>query len=348
VSGSKTGVSVYNEYVQPMLEQAGIEPTLVVTKHANHAMEYMQNYDNNENNENNDNNNGIGVHSYDGIVSVGGDGLLSEIIRGIYKRPDAEEFLKTNTFGVVGAGTSNGLAKSITVEANEPYGVLESMFLICRGQTTKLDLSEYQLSDGSLFFAFLTFSWAFVADIEVGGEALRWLGRVRQDIVAVWRILFLRRYKGTLYYTNNSNNSNDNSGSTLTPVLPPLDQPPPDNCHKIEDTFIIFWPCQVSHPDTAAMASPNSKCNDGLFRIGVVRGLATRRSKLLSLFLEVEQGKHFENNSAEEVVCSSWRLVPDNDEDSANVVDGEVVPSGPIQAKVLPGKMRIFGCPKRA
>ena len=50
---------------------------------------------------------------YTGIVSIGGDGVVHEIMQGIHSRPDGRDLLKRLKFGTIGAGSSNGLSASL-------------------------------------------------------------------------------------------------------------------------------------------------------------------------------------------------------------------------------------------
>ena len=49
-----------------------------------------------------------------------------------------------------------------------------------------------------------------------------------------------------------------------------------------------------------------------------------------------------ENELTELIECAAWRLEPLTP-GSYNDLDGEVVQSGPIQGKVLPSAIQIFG-----
>ena len=54
------------------------------------------------------------ISKYNGVITVGGDGTLSEIMQGLKEREDYDELLEEKlTFGVLGGGTSNGLASTL-------------------------------------------------------------------------------------------------------------------------------------------------------------------------------------------------------------------------------------------
>ena len=141
----------------------------------------------------------LNVDRYNGIIVVGGDGVIHEALQGIRKRPDAEAVLQKLKLGVVGGGSSNGLAKSILHESKELYSPLESTFMICKGQTCSLDLSEYKTRDNS-YISFLTFSYAMIADIDIDSEVLRCLGTLRFDLWGAYLGIRLPSYAVRLSY----------------------------------------------------------------------------------------------------------------------------------------------------
>jgi hypothetical protein len=165
---SKTGARyVYEKMLNPMLEQAGVEHDALVTGRGGHAQDRMgvrqsnsskeaapsdgtskvdESLSINTDNETND------ISEYNGIIAMGGDGILFEIMQGIHARSDEKELLSKLKFGIIGCGTSNGLAKSILHWSGENYGSLESIFQICKGITAPLDIATYQLANTSRHF----------------------------------------------------------------------------------------------------------------------------------------------------------------------------------------------------
>lgn len=133
---SKTGARhIYETMLKPMLEQAGVEHDALVTRRGGHARERMKvrysdaNDDDNKgitadgggtNNDEEDNINSLStddetndISNYVAIIAMGGDGILFEIMQGVHSRLDEKELMQKLKFGIVGCGTSNGLAKSL-------------------------------------------------------------------------------------------------------------------------------------------------------------------------------------------------------------------------------------------
>jgi hypothetical protein len=248
--GQKKAKSIYDSIVEPMLEQACVDHDLVVTTHARHAEEYMID---------------LNVDRYNGIIVVGGDGLIHEALQGIRKRPDAPEVLKKLKLGVVGGGSSNGLAKSILHESKELYSPLESTFMICKGQTCSLDLSEYKTRDNS-YISFLTFSYAMIADIDIDSEVLRCLGALRFDLWGAYLGIRLYSYAVRLSYLPVSKERNAD-----VVELPALENPVPSTWTTIEDDIVLLWVSQVSHASATLMSSPSSSLQSGVFHIKLIR-----------------------------------------------------------------------------
>ena len=153
-----------NNIVVPMLEQAGIQTELVVTTHAGHATELLLQQQQNDSLSSG--------HCYDGLVLLGGDGIIHEALNGMFAaRPNNDSQTtgvlsskKQLKVGIVGCGTSNGLATSITFHSAEQYGVVDETYLIAKGHTMPIDLSQYETTTKS-YIGFMTLSWAMIADV---------------------------------------------------------------------------------------------------------------------------------------------------------------------------------------
>jgi len=366
-SGTGKGMEIYRDTVKVMLDQAGVDHDLFVTEYGGHASErVLEGYCGGSKKKSGDDDGGGNEDSgddltkYDAMVAMGGDGILYEALQGIYKRSDFKQLLETLKFGIVGCGTSNGLAKSILYAGNEIYSPLESTFLLCKGHTRHLDLSTYETSAQS-YLSFLTFSYGFIADIDIESECIHCLGSIRHDIWAVWRILYLKSYPAKFYYYMPPPSTEGNAAFKMPELNDAITPKPADHDDSssssggwkmIEDEFVHIWACQVSHPSYNVMNSPNSTLDDGLFRVFIIRKPCTRWN-LAKMCLQLENGEHLSTPGLEVINCTAYRLEPATStaaEDGVtackgiNVLDGEVVESGIIQAMIMPKAMMFFTC----
>lgn len=174
----------------------------------------------------------------------------------------------------------------------EKYGRLESTFVICKGNLSNMDLSVYQTATNESFYtSFLTYSWGMIADIDIESEMIRFLGELRNDVWAVWRLINLRTYKGKFSYlpapTNtctvgkndagvdddiNRNAANARSSANIQPNMPDIKSDElTSDWISFEAEFFILWASHVTHAATKSMHSPDSTLDDGIFKVLIVR-----------------------------------------------------------------------------
>mmetsp|Transcript_10363 Transcript_10363/g.15599 ORF Transcript_10363/g.15599 Transcript_10363/m.15599 type:complete len:344 (+) Transcript_10363:1-1032(+) len=328
--------------VKPMLEQAGVEHDKLATNHGGHAKERMELRKSTSDDDDNHVEEGgdctdselKDISEYDAIIAMGGDGILFEIFQGIHARStDEAQILCKLKFGIVPCGTCNGLAKSILHWSdNAEYTPMESVFQICKGHTSRLDLASYQLAKTEkTYTSFLSFSWGLIADCDLESECLRWLGALRTDIWAVYRgILFPKKYRARFSYLPLSNKTNNGSASTKID-LPKLNEPLSKDWVTIEDDFSVFWVCNTTHASYNVFTCPMSKMNDGVFHVLIVRS-SVSRLRLLQMLLKLETGGHIECEGLEIISCLAYRLEPLSD-NTYNDLDGELIEGGTIQAR---------------
>jgi len=320
-SGTGKSKLILNTIVRLMMEQAGVDLEVCETTRPQHAKERAKADD---------------IGEFDAILLMGGDGTIHEFLQGIHQHKEADALLPTIKLGVIGCGTANGLAKSLTYAANEAYSPLESTFMIAKNQVTRMDLSKYKTLDQE-YISFLTFTWAMIAEVDIDSEYVRFLGDLRFDLIAVWKVLSRRTYQARLSYLSPSKHDKN---IAIGDTMPNLTEPIPDHWDVIDDTFILFWASHVSHAGARVFQSPRSSIHDGVFQILVIRGKWSRY-QIAMLLLGIETGTHVNRPAAEFIECVAYRLEPTT-AGSYNVLDGERIESGPIQCHVLPGIIQVF------
>lgn len=126
VGGTGNAVQIWNR-IQPFLTFASIEYELLITERANHAKDVMATRD---------------LDDITAVVIVGGDGLIFEVVSGLFARSDSEAQLQRIVFAPIPGGSGNGLIKSILHESGEEYSPENAMFVAIRGKSAPLDLSQ--------------------------------------------------------------------------------------------------------------------------------------------------------------------------------------------------------------
>jgi len=138
----------------------------------------------------------------DAIVCCSGDGVLCEVVNGVMSRADWNTVVSRVEFGIIPAGSGNGLAKVLDV-----LDPMDAAFLIGRGRVRPLDLIKIVQDDPANpgqktppVFSFLSVNWGIISDVDFESEHYRFLGNARFTVGAVVRLVDLRRYRGFISY----------------------------------------------------------------------------------------------------------------------------------------------------
>lgn len=100
-SGTGKARTIWSQTAKIMLEkEAAIDVVVEETQYPGHALELLRDNPN--------------LLTFDAVICVGGDGVLHEMLQGCQARPDFQLLLRSLRLGVIGCGTGNGLAKSLT------------------------------------------------------------------------------------------------------------------------------------------------------------------------------------------------------------------------------------------
>lgn len=97
-SGPGKARELFQTKVAPILQEAEVPYDLHVTKYAQYAREFVRTRN---------------VYGWRAIVAVGGDGVLYEILNGMFERLDWQQALAEVPLAIMPCGSGNGLAKSI-------------------------------------------------------------------------------------------------------------------------------------------------------------------------------------------------------------------------------------------
>lgn len=97
-SGPGKARELFQTKVAPILQEAEVPYDLHVTKYANYAKQFVCTRN---------------VYNWRGIVAVGGDGVLFEVLNGMFQRLDWQQAFNEVPLAVLPCGSGNGLARTI-------------------------------------------------------------------------------------------------------------------------------------------------------------------------------------------------------------------------------------------
>lgn len=300
-SGTKKGERLFREARQ-VLENSYVKFSVAETTHPGDIQNQVKWMD---------------LSQVDGLVVVGGDGTVYEVINGLMNRPDWKTAIQT-PIGVIPAGTSNGLCKTLLQEAGEPYDSINATIAIAKGKIQPVDLIHIKQGDRQ-YFGVLSVSWGLIADVDIESDKLRFLGSLKTDTYALFKILTLRSYRGKI---------------SLIPIDP--DEAIPD---AIAGDWLLLWAMNLPWAAYNLNTAPDSQISDGKMTVLLVRkGMS--KLQLLKAFSACETGRHLNIPGIESYRVRGFRLEPRDGERLA--IDGEPVPSAPVEVEILPGLARVF------
>nr|XP_006812074.1 PREDICTED: sphingosine kinase 2-like [Saccoglossus kowalevskii] len=140
--------------------------------------------------------------------------------------------------------------------------------------------------------------------------------------------------------TDEIRSTQEDGASEERHLLPPLDQPLPSNWTTIEDDFVNISAVYQSHLSTDVHSWPDHKFDEGVICLQYIPAPISRKN-LISMFLDLESGLHIKHSGVIVEYVKAFRIEPITSGEIMTV-DGELVPYGPIQGEILPGKARVI------
>ncbi|XP_067915234.1 ceramide kinase isoform X4 [Heterodontus francisci] len=190
--GKRLGKQIYDDKVAPLFRLACITAEVIVTERANHARDHLLEAD---------------LEKYDGIVSVGGDGMFSEVMHGLIGRtqknsgidenyPSAELVPCDLRIGIIPAGSTDCICYT-TVGVNDP---MTSALHIIVGDSQPIDVSSVHHKNMFLKYSVSLLGYGFYGDTLMDSEKNRWMGPSRYDFSGFKTFISHHSYEGAISY----------------------------------------------------------------------------------------------------------------------------------------------------
>jgi diacylglycerol kinase family enzyme len=147
---------------------------------------------------------------FDGIVCVGGDGILHEVVNGVLSRPDGAAAAASLAFGIVPVGSGNGIAKSHGVM---PLDVETVALRLLQWRVQPLDIvevnctapnGEHVATLPSPLYSLVSASYGIISDVDRESERFRWMGSLRFTAVALLKIIELPTVRARVSHGGNA------------------------------------------------------------------------------------------------------------------------------------------------
>ena len=284
-AGRRRGRAVAAE-VQATLEQAGIDSEQRVSTGPGETRSIAL---------------GLKPDEWDGILSIGGDGTLFEVVNGLLSSREQVGV----PVGIVPVGTGNSFVKDLGVA-----DVSNALEPILAGATRRIDLGHCTSGTGSFYFANLLGA-GFVSEVARRANQYKALGPLSYILGVVQEVISL----GT------------------TPTILEIDG------KRLERELVFAEICNSRFTGGDMMMAPDASISDGLLDV-IVASRMTRR-RLLRLLPTIFSGRHVDAPEIEVFRGSSISLR--SEQPLALTPDGEILGKTPIDVRVHPGHLEVFG-----
>ncbi|PAV86295.1 hypothetical protein WR25_20446 [Diploscapter pachys] len=193
-SGAGVGKRTFEKKVRPKLQAANIDYELILTTGPNHARQVVSTRSDL-------------LSEFCGILILSGDGLIYEVLNGLFQRKDRFLVIPQLALGLIPTGSGNGLLASILASKKYPVSSAELLMsnaveIATSAATVAQPISLFHVQTPAVnIISFLSVGWGLMADIDIESE--RWrrtLGSQRFTMGSIIRALNLRSYKGRLTY----------------------------------------------------------------------------------------------------------------------------------------------------
>ncbi|XP_061402349.1 sphingosine kinase 2 [Musca vetustissima] len=119
--------------------------------------------------------------------------------------------------------------------------------------------------------------------------------------------------------------------------------PPPDKWVVEEGEFVMVHAAYQTHLGSDCFFAPQSQLNDGTIHLVIIYG-GISRSQLLNFLINMSSGTHLPSPNTEfikVVRVEAFQLNPHNN-NGILTVDGERMKCGPIEARIIPGAVKVM------
>lgn len=182
-SGRGRSSKVFHAVVEPIFKLAGFKLEVVKTTSAGHARKLASSVD-------------ISTCP-DGIICVGGDGIINEVLNGLLSRDNQKEGISI-PIGIVPAGSDNSLVWTV-LGVRDP---VSAAIAIVKGGLTATDVFAVEwIQTGVIHFGMTVSYYGFVSDVlELSEKYQKRFGPLRYFVAGFLKFLCLPKYSYEVEY----------------------------------------------------------------------------------------------------------------------------------------------------
>jgi diacylglycerol kinase (ATP) len=278
VAGKNKGGQAIEKAVL-LLQNKGIQVEIQASESPGHATQLAQQFD---------------PSRYDGIVAVGGDGTLFEVLNGLLKKHENFDL----PIGQIPVGTGNSFIKDFGI-----HTIKDAVEKIAGGKTKKVDVGFFKYPEGEYYFINLL-GTGFVANVAHRAGKYKALGPLSYVLGVFEEIVQLK------------------------PV--PLEMTIDGKVYQRD--YIFTEICNSTKTGGNMIMAPDAKIDDGLLDIILLNNIS--KFNLLKVFPQIFKGTHildshmetFKGKHIKIVTETPQRLTPDGEVFGTTPIEVSILP----------------------
>lgn len=277
-AGKNKGAKAVEKAI-PLFRKTGIQFEMKTSEFSGHAIQLARDFD---------------PARYDGIVAVGGDGTLFEVLNGLLKTHPNFDL----PIGQIPVGTGNSFIKDLEIETME-----DAVNKIAAGKTRKIDVGFFTYPEGEHYFINLL-GTGFVANVAHRAGKYKMLGPLSYVIGVFEEVVQLKS----------------------VPMEMTIDG------KVYQRDFIFTEICNSTKTGGNMIMAPDARIDDGLLDVILLNKIS--KLNLLKVFPQIFKGTHITDSHVETftgkqikiVTESPQRLTPDGEVFGYTPIEVSILP----------------------
>lgn len=268
-SGRGRSSKVFHRDVEPIFKLAGFRLEVVKTTSAGHARNLASTVD-------------ISTCP-DGIICVGGDGIINEVVNGLLSRDNQKEGISI-PIGIIPAGSDNSLVWTV-LGVRDP---VSAAMAIVKGGLTATDVFAVEwIQNNKIHFGLTVSYYGFVSDVlELSEKYQKRFGPLRYFVAGFLKFLCLPRYSYEVEYLPASKPEKEGSGERevvdmselYTDIMTRSNKDGMPRASSLSSIDSIMTPSRISGGDLDTCSSTHASTEPS----ELVRGLDPKSKRLSS------------------------------------------------------------------
>ncbi|HEX9973316.1 MAG TPA: diacylglycerol kinase family protein [bacterium] len=279
VAGKNKGDKAIRE-ATPLLAEKGIQYDVKISEYSGHATQIAREFD---------------PSKFDGIVAVGGDGTLFEILNGLLKTH--RDFVLP--IGQIPVGTGNSFIKDLNIQT-----IADAVGKIAGGKTRKVDVGFFKYPEGEHYFINLL-GTGFVANVAHRAGKYKALGPLSYVIGVFEEVARLH----------------------------PIPMEMTIDGQVFQRDYIFAEICNSTKTGGNMIMAPDAKIDDGLLDVILLNDIS--KLNLLKVFPQIFKGTHVNDSHVETfkgrhikiVTETPQRLTPDGEVFGTTPIEVSILPN---------------------